>query len=315
MDFDFRTGSNLTSSPFSPSTMLLVSSSLRTPTFILSDLISTTSCSPVSMFMYKLMRSRYDFGVVYTRLRSCWKNSAEVSSIERCTKPHMRTTAVRTSSEGSSNSPRNLSATLTSAASGQPWNQSMVVQLMSEGNCLQRIRRLSPTGLMHRTMCSLSRTRLTKWAIQLSRVSGMPSSLHTLIISDAILSVSSWGNRLDTSPVLSTLLRSSSIVSSTICESVNKNTVSLPSTPVTSMNFLMSSRKSAMPYPRLISIDRQAMLPTKEAIRVRLCLPDPPTPMSIALPRGCRRMREMRAVCVSASSKNTRFICVGKVTL
>ena len=37
-------------------------------------------------------------------------------------------------------------------------NQSMVVQLMSEGNWRQRARNASPTGLMARTRCRLSRT-------------------------------------------------------------------------------------------------------------------------------------------------------------
>ncbi len=44
--------------------------------------------------------------------------------------------------------------------SGHSVNQSMVVQLMSEGNWRQRERKASPTGLMASTRCRLSRTRL-----------------------------------------------------------------------------------------------------------------------------------------------------------
>ena len=46
----------------------------------------------------------------------------------------------------------------------------------------------------------------------------------------------------------------------------------------------------------------------KQPSRVSDCRPEPPTPTSIALPRSCRRMREMRTRCFIASSKNTRFI-------
>ena len=48
-----------------------------------------------------------------------------------------------------------------------------------------------------------------------------------------------------------------------------------------------------------------------QAMRVRDCLPDPPTPTSMALPRGWRRMRLMRVMCSTASRKKTSFICVG----
>lgn len=46
------------------------------------------------------------------------------------------------------------------------------------------------------------------------------------------LTCSSWGNRFGISPELSTLLRSSNMVSTTICVSVNKKVTLLPSTPV-----------------------------------------------------------------------------------
>ena len=41
------------------------------------------------------------------------------------------------------------------------------------------------------------------------------------------------------------------------------------------------------------------------ASRVRDCFPDPPTPMSNALPRSMHSKREMRIMCFNASSKST----------
>lgn len=42
-------------------------------------------------------------------------------------------------------------------------NQSMVQQFTSEGNIRQRDLKASPTGLIHSTMCSFSRTREMKY--------------------------------------------------------------------------------------------------------------------------------------------------------
>ena len=42
--------------------------------------------------------------------------------------------------------------TLMSASRGHGENQSMVEQLISDGNLRQRVRNWSPTGLMHMTM-------------------------------------------------------------------------------------------------------------------------------------------------------------------
>lgn len=53
---------------------------------------------------------------------------------------------------GSSIYPKNLLATDSSAALGHGGNQSSVQQLTSEGNFLQRTRRASPTGDIHKTM-------------------------------------------------------------------------------------------------------------------------------------------------------------------
>ena len=50
------------------------------------------------------------------------------------------------------------------------WNQSMVQQLMREGNCRSRLRKASPIGLKAIMMCRLARQRLTKKANSCSAV-------------------------------------------------------------------------------------------------------------------------------------------------
>ena len=73
-------------------------------------------------------------------------------------------------------------------------------QLTNEGNWRQRTRSASPTGDMHRQMWSLSQTRLTNVATQLSRDAGTPNASQTGIMSLQILSNSSWGNKFGISP-------------------------------------------------------------------------------------------------------------------
>eukprot|EP00982_Pelagococcus_subviridis_P017580 31550-Pelagococcus_subviridis.AAC.13 len=51
------------------------------------------------------------------------------------------------------------------------------------------------------------------------------------------------------------------------------------------------------------------------ANRVRDCFPLPPTPTSIAFPRGWRRMRAILVACSAASAKKTRFIAFVLETL
>ena len=55
-------------------------------------------------------------------------------------------------------------ATESSASLGHSSNQSIVQQLISEGNMRQRTRKASPMGDMQSTMCRFSRTSCTKWA-------------------------------------------------------------------------------------------------------------------------------------------------------
>ena len=49
------------------------------------------------------------------------------------------------------------------------WNQSIVQQLISEGNCLSLLRNASPIGLMHNITCSFSLQQFTK---KLKRANG-----------------------------------------------------------------------------------------------------------------------------------------------
>ena len=67
------------------------------------------------------------------------------------------------------------------------------------------------------------------------------------------------------------------------------------------MSDLMSSRNASMPYPRTSSIWKRGISAIEAANRVDDCLPEPPTPTSIAFPLGCRRMRETRVTCSRAS--------------
>ena len=162
-------------------------------------------------------------------------------------------TAVRQTSSFSSDSAPNLKeaknwfATAKSALSGQPRYQSIVQQLTNEGNWRHLTRNASPTGDIHKQICSLSQTLWMNVATQLSRDAGTPRASQTGIISEHILSSSSCGNKLGISPELRIELMSSSIDSSTTCVSVNRNATSLPSTPVLTMNTLISSLKSFKP--------------------------------------------------------------------
>jgi hypothetical protein len=87
---------------------------------------------------------------------------------------HEQLQRVRTSSGPRSSSAKNRFATEYSASSGHAMNQSIVQQLISDGNWRQRTRKESPTGDMASTMCRLSRTREMNKRYTLSRVSGMP---------------------------------------------------------------------------------------------------------------------------------------------
>ena len=75
---------------------------------------------------------------------------------------HMSQIAAFTSGVPSSSASRKRAATDASASRGHGVYQSIVQQLMSEGNWRQRTRSAAPTGDIVRMMWRLSRTRDTK---------------------------------------------------------------------------------------------------------------------------------------------------------
>mmetsp|Transcript_2342 Transcript_2342/g.7646 ORF Transcript_2342/g.7646 Transcript_2342/m.7646 type:complete len:237 (+) Transcript_2342:4635-5345(+) len=208
----------------------------------------------------------------------------------------------------SSSGSKNCFETDWSASTGHLSNQSVVQQLMSDGNMRQRTRKALPTGDMASTMCMFSRTRAMKWALMLSLVSTTPAALQCGRTSRRIFSHSSLAKRLGTSPELRMLLMSSTKDSTTICVSANRKTTGVPSQPVMKKSFLRSSRNSLSPYPLVNSIWKHFISETYAEKRVSDCLPEPPTPTSMALPRGWRSTRQSREMCSMASQKKTSRI-------
>ena len=199
---------------------------------------------------------------------------------------HIDATEARTSSDPSSTALRKRFDTELSASAGHSMYQSMVQQLISDGNWRQRERNASPTGDMHRMMCRLSRTRLMNvWYSESLPMGALMLSAYSRM-SEHMRSFSCPSNNAGTSPEFKMLLMSSTKPSSTICVSVKRNTVGTPSMPVCWYRFLRSSLNSCDPYPRLSSMEKHLNPATNDAKRVRLCFPEPPTPTSIAFPRG-----------------------------
>ena len=112
---------------------------------------------------------------------------------------------------------KNWCETDVSASSGHRSNQSVVQQLISEGNMRQRTRKAEPTGDIASTMCRFSRTRAMKTDLMLSFVSGRPASRQKGRHVPMIFSHSSEAKRFGTSPELRMLLTSSTNASITIC--------------------------------------------------------------------------------------------------
>mmetsp|Transcript_3151 Transcript_3151/g.13667 ORF Transcript_3151/g.13667 Transcript_3151/m.13667 type:complete len:234 (+) Transcript_3151:6907-7608(+) len=225
-----------------------------------------------------------------------------------CTSTHMFATCLLTSGEPRSTVERNLLETLVSASSGHSMNQSMVQQLIREGNWRHRDRKASPTGDMHRMMWRLSRTLLMNVLKSTSFVGFKPRDSAYGRISVIIRSFSSWANSPGTSPLLRMLLMSSRKFSWTICVSVNKKTTSFPSAPAIRSTLRRSSRHSFFPYPFATSIEKRWNSSKAAASRVRDCRPLPPTPSSNALPSGSRMTRQIRDTCSMASRNITSFI-------
>lgn len=94
-------------------------------------LVGSGDWTPIARGLYPLRpRGGWDFSMEYL---GCW-NGAKAYSARMLS--------------SSSTSSRNLLATNSKASVGQDWNQSIVQQLMSEGNILRRVLKASPIGLM-----------------------------------------------------------------------------------------------------------------------------------------------------------------------
>mmetsp|Transcript_14442 Transcript_14442/g.43946 ORF Transcript_14442/g.43946 Transcript_14442/m.43946 type:complete len:209 (-) Transcript_14442:260-886(-) len=156
------------------------SRSLMRPVSRRSVLVVTRSLSRASISLYRAMSSRYDLGVVYTlRLSEALYCSAAAPTLS-CTCAMCWPAAARCSGVSISTSSRKRAATEMSASWGQPINQSMVVQPVSDGNLRQRTRKVSPTGDMHMTTWRLARTLSMKYFQQLSRESRRPADFTSV---------------------------------------------------------------------------------------------------------------------------------------
>eukprot|EP00982_Pelagococcus_subviridis_P017579 31550-Pelagococcus_subviridis.AAC.12 len=141
---------------------------------------------------------------------------------------HIAATASFASGVPRSTVDKNRLETEFSASAGHSMYQSIVQQLMSDGNWRHRERNASPTGDMHRMMCRLSLTRLINVEYKTSFVAGSPKLSTYGRMSDIKRSFSSCANRPGTSPLLRMLFMSSTNDSVTIIVSVNKKTVGVP---------------------------------------------------------------------------------------
>ena len=205
-------------------------------------------------------------------------------------------------------SERKRPATETSASCGQGWNQSMTVQLMSAGKLRARMRNLSPTGEKHRHTCRNLRTLSMKKSHRLSGESMMPACFASLRTALHMLSLSSGVMRSGMNPLDSRSLMYTRKRSLMICPSVIRNVTGMPLTPALTYSASRSVLKSAMPYEEVTEIWNTSYWQMNVASLASDCLPEPPTPTSIAFPRGRSKMRVMRVTCSMAWLKSTRSI-------
>ena len=80
----------------------------------------------------------------------------------------------------------------------------------------------------------------------------------------------------------------------TICVSVIRNVVGSPLTPVSLYRSLSDSLRSSTLKFDVTDSCMTSMPAMKADRRESDCLPEPPTPMSMALPEGFEMMRQMR---------------------
>ena len=147
-----------------------------------------------------------------------------------------------------------LVATVCKASSGHALNQSIVQQLINDGNCKHLNLNESPTGDKHKTICKLSLTRLTNNLLHKSRfASRQPKSLQTLDIPTIILSHSSDSNKFGTLPLFNNEETSSKKPSLMICVSVKLKPMLSPFTPALIIISFNASLNSKMPNVAVLS--------------------------------------------------------------
>ena len=125
------------------------------------------------------------------------KKTSAMSFTERWTSAAISHRPLRTgrsfSDSPKSTVSKNWCETDVSASSGHRSNQSVVQQLISEGNMRQRTRKASPMGDMHRTMCTRLRNFSIKWPHRMSFCSGKPSARTSARTDSRTLESSSGG--------------------------------------------------------------------------------------------------------------------------
>mmetsp|Transcript_23989 Transcript_23989/g.77973 ORF Transcript_23989/g.77973 Transcript_23989/m.77973 type:complete len:412 (-) Transcript_23989:1910-3145(-) len=306
-----KTGCSSTSSCSITATSFAVVLSLSRPTWRRCRIVSISSRFSPRSRMKVWSSSRYDVGVTWLYLRSSSKKSFDLSSTLWWIATHELTTEETSSALCPSpmlRSAKKVFATLLSASIGHSENQSIVQQLTSDGNMRSRCRKASPIGENARTMWRLARTRPMKKELMAFLVTGKPCCCMSGRHAFAIVSVSSVFHRFGTSPALRMLLISSRNASCTICVSVKRNVVSLPSAPAIKSTLFKSSRHSFFPYPFATSIWNSSYSSRCVASLVSDWRPEPPTPSSKAFPSGSRMTRQMRETCSIASRNITSFI-------
>jgi len=199
-------------------------------------------------------------------------------------------------------------ATKRRASSGHLENQSRVKQLISEGNWRHLTLKVSPTGDIHKQICRFSRTLLVKSAWILSTVSTIFFYWQIGLTPLLIASTSSGIIRFGIVPVLSKLFRFSMKASLIIWVSVSTNEIPWPSIPEVFICSFKISRKESVLKPLVISRVLYSIYRMKVHNLIKLCLPEPPTPISMMCPLGCFKTRAIRRTCSMASSKRTKFI-------
>ena len=184
----------------------------------------------------------------------------------------------------------------------------MTVQLMSAGKFRARIRNLSPTGEKHRHTCRYRRTLSRKKSHKFSGVSKMPASFTSFRTALHISSFSSFDIRSGMYPEDNKSLMYTRKRSWTIWLSVIKNVTGWPLAPAFLYSSNKSTLKSAMPYEDVTEIWKTSKPQMNVARRASDCLPLPPTPTSMALPRGRSRIRVIRVTWSIAWLNSTRSI-------